>query len=123
MYCQIPKRGVGKDEIMTKNVPGIVLYHEYLDQIAMLTQAERGSLLTAILEYAKGGNESLTQEMSDKTKLVFSIIRKRIDLDVERYRKRCSANDSFNRNRGYNRREGTSDSESHPLNLADFIEN
>ena len=60
---------------MTRNAPGIVLYHEYLDQIAMLTQEERGTLLTAILEYAKGGEKELTQEMNDKTSLVFSILR------------------------------------------------
>ena len=62
---------------MTRNAPGIVLYHEYLDQISMLTQEERGTLLTAILEYAKGGEKELTQEMNDKTSLVFSNLRAR----------------------------------------------
>ena len=108
---------------MTRNAPGIVLYHEYLDQIAMLTAEERGSLLTAILEYAKGGESALTQEMSDKTQLVFSIIRKRIDIDAERDRRRCSTNDSFCRTYGYNKHSGTKETAGSGLNLDQFFEN
>ena len=110
---------------MTRNAPGIVLYHEYLDQIAMLTQEERGTLLTAILEYAKGGEKELTQEMNDKTALVFSIIRKRIDIDAERYRKRCSTNDSFCRTYGYSYRKqsDTPNVSRSGLDLDSFAEN
>lgn len=62
--------------------PGIMLYFDILEPVRVLTNAERGKLLTAILEYGKEGKEP---SFSGKLALAWGFVRPRIDVDGARY--------------------------------------
>lgn len=62
--------------------PGIMLYFDILEPVRVLTNSERGKLLTAILEYGKEGKEP---SFSGKLALAWGFVRPRIDVDGARY--------------------------------------
>lgn len=62
--------------------PGIMLYFDILEPIRILTNTERGKLLTAILEYGKEGKEP---DFRGKLALAWGIVVPKLDCDGERY--------------------------------------
>lgn len=64
-------------------------YHSYLDALEQLTDAERGRLFTACLEYSKLG---ATSHLSGNERFVFPVIRGQIDRDKAAYQEKCETN-------------------------------
>ncbi|WNX85945.1 DUF6291 domain-containing protein [Agathobaculum sp. NTUH-O15-33] len=66
-----------------------MLYFDYREHLELLTDAERGALLTALFEYAEHGRES---ELAGAAKMAFSFIRAQLDRDADKYSERCERN-------------------------------
>lgn len=62
--------------------PGIMLYFDILEPVQILTDSERGKLLTAILEYGKEGKEP---SFTGRLALAWGFVRPKIDVDGQRY--------------------------------------
>ena len=60
----------------------ICLYHSYLDAIQALDDAERGRLLTAMLEYTLTGDAG---NLRGNERFVFPLIKSQIDRDNGKY--------------------------------------
>ncbi len=75
---------------MTAQKNGFVLYHNYFNQLALLSMEERGILITAIFEYTRDGQ--ITVEMSPTVNMAFSFIKDTLDRDLAAYRARCEQN-------------------------------
>lgn len=67
----------------------ICLYHSYLDAIQALGDAERGRLLTAMLEYSITGE---APQLGGNERFIFPLIKAQIDRDRERYEETCRKN-------------------------------
>lgn len=67
----------------------ICLYHSYLDAIQALGDAERGRLLTAMLEYSITGE---APQLSGNEKFLFPMVKAQIDRDIKKYEKACQKN-------------------------------
>ena len=67
----------------------ICLYHSYLDAIQALDDAERGRLLTAMLEYTLTGDAG---NLRGNERFVFPIIKSQIDRDNAKYQEICKKN-------------------------------
>ena len=67
----------------------ICLYHSYLDAIQALGDAERGRLLTAMLEYSITGE---APQLSGNERFLFPMIKAQIDRDRSRYDAICQKN-------------------------------
>lgn len=65
----------------------ICLYHSYLDAIQALGDAERGRLLTAILEYSITGEAG---HLSGNERFIWPMVKAQIDRDRARYEERCA---------------------------------
>lgn len=62
--------------------PGIMLYFEILEPIRMLSDADKGRLLVAILEY---GRDGVVPELEGPLGIVWSFVHPMIDKDGQRY--------------------------------------
>lgn len=62
--------------------PGIMLYFDMLEPIQVLTNAERGKLLTAILEYGKEGKKP---DFRGKLALAWGFVQPKLDRDENSY--------------------------------------
>lgn len=62
--------------------PGIMLYFDMLDPIRVLTDTERGKLLTAMLEY---GKEGTLPNFRGRLALTWGFVQPKIQRDGERY--------------------------------------
>ena len=67
----------------------ICLYHSYLDAIQALGDAERGRLLTAMLEYSITG---AAPQLGGNERFIFPLIKAQIDRDRDRYNSKCAQN-------------------------------
>ena len=67
----------------------VCLYHSYLDAIQALGDAERGRLLTAMLEYSLTG---ATGHLSGNERFIWPLVKAQIDRDAEKYDKKCQIN-------------------------------
>lgn len=67
----------------------ICLYHSYLDAIQALGDAERGRLLTAMLEYSLTG---ATGHLGGNERFIFPMIKAQIDRDKAKYEIQCQRN-------------------------------
>lgn len=67
----------------------ICLYHSYLDAIQALGDAERGRLLTAMLEYSISG---AAPQLGGNERYIFPMVKAQIDRDREKYEEKCRAN-------------------------------
>ncbi|RHO53547.1 hypothetical protein DW094_11480 [Ruminococcaceae bacterium AM07-15] len=75
----------------------ICLYHSYLDAIQALSDAERGRLLTAMLEYTLTGDAG---PLCGNERFVFPIIKSQIDRDNAKYETKCRINAANGKNGG-----------------------
>lgn len=64
------------------NKASFILYTEYAEQIAMLNDAQAAAFLRAVFAYASGAE---LPEMDGMTMMLFSMVRRRMDQDAERY--------------------------------------
>ena len=67
----------------------VCLYHSYLGAMETLGDAERGRLMTAMLEYSSQG---AIGELRGNEKHIWPMIRCQIDRDTEAYRLKCEKN-------------------------------
>lgn len=67
----------------------VCLYHSYLDAIQALGDAERGRLLTAMLEYSITG---ATPQLGGNERYIFPMVKAQIDRDRENYEEKCRKN-------------------------------
>lgn len=66
------------------------IYHrEYKEQVEMLTMEQRGMLFTALNQYAEDG--TTIDGMDDLTKMLFSVMRARMERDLEKYETRAES--------------------------------
>ena len=91
-----------------------MIYHSYLDQLMMLTPPEVGNLLVALLQYAKGGEEEITVDLTPEALMAFAFMRSRIDIDFQKYRSRRGTIDSPAQSLGYSKSPDTTASGSYP---------
>ncbi len=75
----------------------ICLYHSYLDAIQALDDAERGRLLTAMLEYTLTGDAG---NLRGNERFVFPLIKNQIDRDNAKYARQCERNAANGKNGG-----------------------
>lgn len=67
----------------------VCLYHSYLDAIQALGDAERGRLLTAMLEYSITG---AAPQLGGNERYIFPMVKAQIDRDREKYEEKCRKN-------------------------------
>ena len=75
----------------------ICLYHSYRDAIRALDDAERGRLLTAMLEYTLTGDAG---HLRGNERFVFPLIKSQIDRDNAKYARQCERNAANGKNGG-----------------------
>ena len=61
---------------------GFVLYHDYRNHLALLSDEERGQLLMALLDYSENEQEP---ELGGAALMAFSFIRSQLDRDADKY--------------------------------------
>ena len=61
---------------------GFVLYHDYRNHLALLSDEERGRLLMALLDYSENEQEP---ELGGAVLMAFSFIRAQLDRDADKY--------------------------------------
>lgn len=71
-------------------VQGILLYFDDWDAIQDLSSAERGELVTALMDYAKTGEAPTLDNTA--LRISFRLLSAKIDRDTERYAKKCKQN-------------------------------
>jgi len=71
---------------MPEKKKSFILYCEYKNNIAVLSDEEKGRLFSAILEYADTGNIT---ELSGATAMAFSFIKNQLDINAEKYQATC----------------------------------
>ena len=67
----------------------VCLYHSYLDAIQALSDAERGRLFTAMLEYSITGAAG---HLGGNERFLFPMVKAQIDRDRENYETKCRKN-------------------------------
>ena len=72
-----------------KKQPYICLYLNLIDQIAMLSQEEKGNLFDFILHY---GNTGEVPEAKGNERFLFPGIKWQMDRDQEKYEEKCKKN-------------------------------
>ena len=65
-----------------KKKPGVMVYFELRGMLKLLSDAEKGQLFEAILEYGDTGE---TGELSPTLKVAWPLIQMRLDIDNSRY--------------------------------------
>ena len=65
-----------------KRKPGVMVYFELRGMMKLLSDAEKGKLFEAILEYGETG---MVGEMSDTLRVAWPLIQMRLDMDNTRY--------------------------------------
>ena len=66
-----------------------ILYTEYQEQINMMTDEQAGQLMKAIFAYESGQEVNVTDPV---VMMLWSIMKRRLDIDNEKYDKKCEAN-------------------------------
>lgn len=67
----------------------VCLYHSYLDAMEALGDAERGRLVTAMINYSQRREIG---ELSGNERYIWPMIRSQIDRDMESYKQKCETN-------------------------------
>lgn len=67
----------------------LLAYHSYLDAMDELDDAERGRLFTALLTYSSTGEVT---KLTGNERFVFPMLRRQIDMDIQKYEAKCEAN-------------------------------
>lgn len=74
---------------MEKRKDSFILYNEYYEMIKELPTDQKGLLLCAIFEYSANRVEI---ELPTTAKIIFKLIKKRMDYDSNKYVERCQQN-------------------------------
>lgn len=74
---------------MDKKKDSFILYNEYYEMVKELPTDQKGLLLCAIFEYSTNGNEI---ELPAMARIIFKLIKKRMDYDTARYAEICNRN-------------------------------
>lgn len=72
---------------LEKRPPGVMLYFAEMQPIlSLMSNEERGELLTAIFNYAASDVDPV---LSERVRSVWPFVKSKIDHDAEIYRKKC----------------------------------
>lgn len=74
-----------------KKAPGIMIYFDTVSAIELLSVEEKGALFSAILHYGMENTNPVFDPWS-RLAVVWEMIRPRIDVDKEKYMKKCEQN-------------------------------
>lgn len=85
-----------------------VLFTEYAEEISMLSDEAAGQLMKAIFAYETTGD---APELSGEGRLLFSIFKRRLDDNREKYQKKCQRNAQNAKNGGRPKKEANPDFE------------
>ena len=96
-----------------------LLYHNFYNQFELLGMEDRGTLITAIFQYAKEGKTDVA--MSPLVEMAFSIIRDTLDRDAESYRKTCQKNAENGKKGGRPPKKSASGSACHEASEPSFL--
>lgn len=101
----------------------LITYHDNIEALRLLSDAERGRLYLALLEYSmkdedyQGGNRQYENpKLSGNERFMFEVMKAQIDRDNEKYRKICDKNRINGANGGRPRKSDMTDEE----NIEDF---
>lgn len=96
----------------------LITYHDNIKALRLLSDAERGRLYLALLEYSmkdedyQGGNRQYENpKLSGNERFMFEVMKAQIDRDNEKYRKICDKNRSNGANGGRPRKSDVTDEE------------
>lgn len=92
--------------------PGVMLYFELRPTLEFLDSAQLGRLFLAILDYGERGIEPEFEDTASA--IVWSLLRRRLDLDRERYEERCRQQQSRASKRWHGKGEQPEDTEAGP---------
>jgi len=83
-----------KQSEMFERKKSFVLYDAFYEQIQFLSIEQRGQLFTAIFEHRleKKSDDEILESLPDFVKPQFAYIRTIIDMDCEKYLKKCETN-------------------------------
>ena len=90
-----------------------VLYTDYLQQIELLNNEQRGVLLTAVMKYASGLE---MPEMDGITMMAFSFIKSNMDKDNEKYERTVKARQEAGKSGGRPKANGFFEKQNNPDN-------
>ena len=100
---------------MKKN--SFIMYTQYKEYMSMLSSAERGDLIMAILEYAEEGSH--TVELTSMATLLFAVIKNQMDMDGEKYSSRCEQNKENGKKGGRPKKQSEEDTDTETDNEAE----
>ncbi len=81
-----------------------VLYHDYFEHVALLSDEEAGKLFKAVLEYV---NTGIMPELRGASFMAFSFISSQLKRDLDKYEEKCRKNREIALEREQKRREST----------------
>ena len=74
---------------MDKEKKSFLMYLDYEEQFALLTDEQLGQLLRTVMEYER---TQIVPELDGIVKMAFSFIKAQLDRDREKYEDRCAKN-------------------------------
>lgn len=74
---------------MTDGKKSIILYFDYRDHLALLSDGERGELIMALLDFAEDG---VLPDFTGAQLMAFSFIKRQIERDEKKYKAKCDKN-------------------------------
>ena len=90
---------MGEGVILMKEPKYIKLFNDCADEFGMLSDEQVGRLLKGLLTYAdRGEKPDFTDDIT--LRVLFSILRKQIDREYEKYDERCQARSAAGRKGG-----------------------
>ncbi len=69
-----------------------VVYFDYLDYLLDFEPEEIGNIFLALLEYGRDGTTITAQNFKGGQKMFFKMVQKQMDIDYEKWLKRCYIN-------------------------------
>ncbi len=103
-----------------KDIAFACLYLSYRQTLAPFTDAERGRILFAMIDYAASGQEP---ELSGNERFIWPSLRAQIDRDKEDYQRRCEKNRKNGASGGRPKKKKESDGLSEEPKKANTIDN
>lgn len=97
-----------------------VLYTSYIDQIDLLSNEQKGILLTAIYSHVM---ETDLPEMDGMTKMAFSFIKSQLDKDLKKYEDVCRKRKEAGKSGGRPKANGLCDNQNKAKKANGFFEN
>lgn len=93
---------------------GFLLYYDYRKHLALLSDEDRGKLLTALLNYGEHGD--IPEDLGDMAYMAFSFITGQMDRDAEKYADTCRKRSEAGKQGGRPKKETEKQTEAEKTN-------